>query len=422
MNLFKKIKILPVVAALFLMVGCASIDPQPFEKFNASLVELDKGATSSLDVTIPMSEKRYRIDLVNEIMNEKDDLLNDLSVEEKVTDPFYVSDSPLFLLAQRFKLGISKTNMVWLEYSKLLVQLSSKELVDENEFVELSTKLNEYALDAIQTFKDDPSNTSAENSALFSEVAVGFAREFIKTKTKEKLTKSITENQGSIESYVSSMQVAIVSMAQISTHEYSEKQQELKRDFISLVFDNVDGKKDVKVQKAITDMVEVKRMHSSQMTSLQALHAAYGRIPEAHKALAKRLKSSDESIAAISALLEKGIQMHASYEAKAKVNKAELVQAKADAANSQAAATEFKYQQAELKASQAQFDYTLAQNELNLDPDNAEKKQDVEDKKAKADELRLEADKLKESAVALRAAATAIQESANEVKSSITEN
>jgi hypothetical protein len=312
--------------------------------------------------------------------------------------------------------------MVWLDYSKLLVQLSSTELVDENEFAQMSTNLNAHALDAIQAFNDDPSDVSAENAALFSEVAVGLAREFIKTKTKKKLIESIVENQRNIESYVALMQSAIVSMAQNSAHEHSEKQQDLQRVLISLVQGNDDGKQDAKIQKTLSDLIEVKRTHSSQMASLQALHVAYGRIPEAHKALAERLEKSDASIAAISALLEKGVQMHASYEAKSKLNKAELVQAKADAASSQATVAEFKYQQAELKASQAQFDYTFAQNTLRADPDNEEMKKDVKDKKAIADELRLEADNLKESAVALRAAATAMQESANEVKSSITDN
>ena len=370
MDLLKKGKYLPVVAALFFMVGCASIDPKPFEKFIESLVEIDKGATSSLDVTIPMAESRYRKELVNEIIQGKDGLLEEISVIQKATDPFYISDPPVFLVAQQFKLGISKTNMVWLDYSKLLVQLSSKELVDENEFIQMSTDLNDHALDAIQAFNNDPSNTSAENVVLFSEVAIGLAREFIKTKTKTKLTDSIMENQSNIESYVALMQNAIVSMAQSSTQEHSEKQQELKRGLIGLVLNNSDGKKDAKIQKAVGDIVEVKRTHSSQMALLQALHVAYGRIPEAHKALANRLKKSDASIAAISALLEKGVQMHASYEAKAKVNKAELVQAKAEAASSEATAVEFKYQLAELKASQAQFDYTLAQNALNADPDN----------------------------------------------------
>ena len=411
-----------MLAALSFMIGCASIDPKPFEKFNASLVEIDKGAMSSLDVTIPMAESRFRKELVNEIMQGKNNLLSQLSIIQKDTDPFYVSDPPVFLLAQRFKQGISQTNMVWLDYSKLLVQLSSKELVDENEFAQMSTDLNAHALDAIQAFNDDHSDASAENAALFSEVAVGLAREFIKTKTKEKLTESIMENQRSIESYVALMQSAIVSMAQNSAQEHSEQQQDLQREFISLVLNNADGKKDAKIQKALSDLIEVKRTHSAQMASLQALHVAYGRIPEAHKALAERLKKTDASIAAISALLEKGVQMHATYEAKAKLNKVELVQAKADAASSQATVVEFKYQQAELKASQAQFDYTLAQNALNADPDSEEKKKEVKDKKAVADELRLEADKLKESAVALRAAATAIQESANEVKSSITDN
>lgn len=420
MKLIKKTKYPVMLAVLTFMVGCASIDPVPFEKFNASLVELDKGATSSLDVTIPLAESRYRKELVNEIAQGKGDLLEEILILQKQTDPFYISNPPVFLVAQQFKLGISKTNMVWLDYSNLLVQLSSKELVDENEFVQMSADLNSHALDAIQTFNNDPSNASAENAALFSEIAVGFAREFINTKIKKKLTESITENQNNVENYVTLMQSAIVSMAQSSTQEYSEKQQEHQREFIHLVINNSDGKKDAKIEKIVSDMVEVKRTHSAQMVSLQALHVAYGKIPDAHDALAKRLTKSDASIAAITALLEKGVQMHASYEAKAKVNKAELVQAKAGAANSGATVVEFKYQQAELKASQAQFDYTLAQNALNADSNNAAKKKDVKNKKEIYDELRLEADKLKESAVALRAAATAIQESANEVKSSIT--
>jgi len=47
-----------VVSAL--LVGCTTIDTKPFEQFNSSLTELNKGAISSLDVTIPLAEGRYR--------------------------------------------------------------------------------------------------------------------------------------------------------------------------------------------------------------------------------------------------------------------------------------------------------------------------------------------------------------------------
>ncbi len=422
MHLSNKVIYLSVIAALFLLAGCVSIDPVPFEKFNASLVELNKGVTASVDVTIPMMKNRYRKMLVSELEEGNHGLLNEILIIANKTDPFYVSPTPVFMAAQQFKIGIYKINMVWLDYSNLLVQLSSQELVNVEEFEQMSTKLNQNALNAIRSVMKDTGDKTAEGVALFSEVAVGFAKEFINKKQKDKLIRFITENQNKIESYVAHMQSAVVSMAQISTQEHSEKQHEFISELINLVNNNSNQKENPNILKIIDDIIEIKRTHSMQMGSLQALHSAYGRIPGAHKALAENLKKSDASLGAISALLEKGVQMYASYEATAKFNKAELVQAKADAASNAAKVAELKYQHAELKASRAQFDYVLAQNALNADPDNEAKKKDVESKKAIADAIRLEADKLKESAVALRAAATAIRESAYEVKYSITTN
>jgi len=409
------------ILALISIAACTSIDSTPFQKFNASLVELDKGATSTLDITIPMSESRYRKELESDVSQGNDELLNQLAVVTKADDPFYISQPPVFLKAKKFKLGISKTNLVWLEYSELLLKLSSNELVDEKEFAKLSTELNANAFDAIQSFNDDPSEVSAENTALFSTLAIDGAQEYIKKQQKDKLIKAVKENQASIENYVSHMQAAIVTMAQSSTQEHSEKQQDFNRELILLIAGNTNGKNKAKIQKVMTDMIEVKTVHSEQMASLHALHTAYGKIPAAHKALETNLDETDTSLAGITGLLEKSVQLHASYQTTAKVNKAELVQAKADAANGEATAAEFRYQQAELKASQAQFEYVLAQNESNEEPDNNEKKKDAEAKKKIADDLRVEADLLKESATALRASATGVQESANEVKNSISQ-
>ncbi len=410
------------VVAFVLLAGCTTIDTKPFEQFNSSLTELNKGATSSLDVTIPLAEGRYRKEVESELKQGNDELLQELYILAKAENPFFISKPPVFLKAKKFKLGISKANLVWLEYSNLLLQLSSKDLVDDEKFLKLSEELNKNAFDAVQSLKDEPSDTSAKNTALFSEIAIAMAKEYIRTKQKKKLMESLANNQDSISAYVEHMQSAIVTMAQSSTQEHSEKQENLARDLLGLVVSNENGKNDAKIQKIIGDMIDIKTTHSDQMVSLQALHTAYGKIPGAHEALATRLAKSDSSIAAINDLLEKGVQLHTSYEAKVKVNKVELVQAKADAASSEATTAEITYQQAKLKYTQAQFEYTLAQNTSDADPDNEIKKKDAEDKKKIAEELKLEADGLKKSSEALRAAATAIQESANEIKNSIINN
>ncbi len=422
MSLLTKIRSFFWLVLFIPLYACTTIDTKPFEKFNESLVELDKGATSSLDIAIPLAEARYKKELEDDIAQGSDTLLKELSIQIKEDDPFFISKPPVFLEAKKFKLGISKTNLVWLEYSNLLLKLSSKEFLKDDKFSKLSSELNENAFDAVQALKDNPSDTTAKDTALFSELAIAAAKEYLKSKQKEKLTEAITNNQANIEKYVEHMQSAIVTMAQSSTQEHSEKQQELGTSLVRYSIDNENGKNSAKIKKAIADMIEVKTIHSEQMVTLEALHAAYGNIPDAHEALANRLRNSDSSIAAITDLLEKGIQLHTSIEVKAKANKAELVQAKADATDSKATAAEVRYQQAKLKASEAQFEYTLAQNALAEDPDNETKKKAAEDKKAIADKLKIEADTLKNSAESLRASATAIQESANEVKNSLINN
>lgn len=413
------------IVAFALLAGCASIDTKPFEQFNSSLIELNKGATSSLDAIIPLSEERYIKEVESELKQGSNNLLKQLYINpnDDNSNPFLVSDPPDFLRANKYKLGVSKANLAWVDYSKLLLELSSNKFVDDGKkFKALATELDVNALDAVQSFKDKPSDTTAKNTALFSNSFITGAEEYIKTKQKQKLIEALSNNQDHIGAYVKHIQKAISELAENSNQEHEKKQENLGRNVISLVTSNENGKNDAKIQKTLRDMIAIKTAHLNQIGSLQALHIAYGRIPAAHEALGTRLSKSDSSIAAINDLLEKGIQLHSSYEATAKVNKAELVQARADAASSKATTAETIYQHAQLKHTEAQFEYTEAQNVLKTDPSNDTKKKDAEDKKKIADELELEADTLKESSEALRAAATAIKESANEVKKSIINN
>ncbi|UVL22764.1 hypothetical protein [Pseudomonas donghuensis] len=405
-----------LIISVHLFSGCTPIDTKPFEQFNSSLTELNKGATSSLDVSIPLAEGRYRSEVETELKQGETMLLQELFILAGDKDPFAISKPPTFIRAKSFKLGISKANLAWLEYSSLLLQLSSKDLVSEEKFSKLSDDLNGNAFDAVQSFNNEAGNRSAENTALFSELAIATTKEYLRTKQKNKLLEAITQNQASINFYVGHMQSAIVTMAQLSTQEHSTKQHSLATDLVSSVKSNKIGQNDPQIHKIIGEMIDLKTTHSDQMESLYGLHAAYGKIPDAHEALATRLADPNSSLAAINDLLEAGIQLYSSYESKAKINKAELIQAKADAANSEATAAEISYQQAKLKYTQAQFEYILARNASDADPNNDNNKNIAEEKKKTAEELKIQSDALRESSESLRAAATAVQESAGEVK------
>ena len=405
-----------LIISVHLFTGCTPIDTKPFEQFNSSLTELNKGATSSLDVSIPLAEGRYRSEVETELKQGNTMLLQELLIFAGDKDPFAISKPPTFIRAKSFKLGISKANLAWLEYSSLLLQLSSKDLVSEEKFSKLSDDLNGNAFDAVQSLNNEAGNRSAENTALFSELAIATTKEYLRIKQRNKLLEAITQNQTSVRFYVGHMQSAIVTMAQLSTQEHSTKQHSLATDLVSSVKSNKNGQNDPQIHKIIGEMIDLKTIHSDQMESLYGLHAAYGKIPDAHEALATRLADPDASLAAINDLLEAGIQLYSSYDSKAKINKAELIQAKADAANSEATVAEISYQQAKLKYTQAQFEYVLARNTSDADPNNDNNKNIVEEKKKIAEELKIQSDALRESSESLRAAATAVQESAGEVK------
>lgn len=416
------------IVAFALLAGCASIDTKPFEQFNSSLIELNKGATSSLNAIslnaiIPSSEERYIKEVESELKQGSDELLSQLDIVIDKKNPFLVSDPPDFLGGNKIKSGVLKANLAWVDYSRLLLELASNKFVDDDgskKFTKLATELNVNAFDAVQSFKDKPSDTSAKNTALLSNSFITAAENYINKKQKQELIEALANTQDNISAYAKDTQEAIRWLAGNINQEHGKKQENLSRDVVSLVNGNENGKNDAKIQKTLRDMIAIKTAHSNQIGSLQALHTAYGRIPAAHEALATRLSKSDSSIAAINDLLEKGVQLHSSYEATAKDNKVELVQDKAENASSTATRVENIYQNARIKYMEAKIEHILAQEALKTDPSNDTKKKDAEDKKKIADELKLEADTLKESAEALRAAATAIQESANEVKDSIT--
>lgn len=413
---FKIFKIITVWSGLFIAAGCSSIDSKPFEKFSVSLTELDKGATASLNISIPLTESRFRNELVSDLRAGRSEAYQLITVQVDAFDPFYISPGPLFIEAERFKAGIQKSNQVWIDYASLLVMLSSEKLSDPADFEKMSTDLNNHSMNAIRAFKTDPSEVSAKNAAIFSTIAVTAAKEFIDNKKKETLTKVLVDNQTAIDSFAEQMKSATIIMAQYSTQEHTELQQVESRNLLTLLV----GTDEVKIQKSVSKLIEIKQRHAQQMLSLNTLYIAYSKIPEAHKALSNSLSESDTSLAAINSLFEKGVAMHTSYESKLTQNKAELIQAKSDAADALASAAELKYQQAVLVSSQAQLDYTRAIADSSNSPNDQGKKDLASNLKEQAGKLKEDADKLKEQAEALRIAANSVQDSANIIKNTIT--
>jgi hypothetical protein len=398
------------------VVGCSSIPVEPFEKFSNSIKALEQGSNKALVEIIPMSEVRFKRDLISDIEEKRLESISKLIIDIDAEDPFKVPTVPLFLKAEQFKISVSRVNQVWVAYSNLLLQLASPDLISEEEFKQMSTDLNANALSAIGAIKSSSDDGDAKNAALFSEIGMSLAKNYLENKRESELAQILRENQVNVDEFVSAMHSAIITMMQFSAQEFTSKQASLSRTLISDISSNTGNKNDNKIDKAIDSLIDLNRDYLNQVSTLQSLTNAYSKISTAHASLSTIVDSSNLSLKSISELMEAGSKMHTSYEQKLAVNKASMVQAQADTAAAEANLLELKSQEAVLAASTAKFEYTKSLVAVKNNPGDNGLKAASDALKIKAEELQLKANDLVAQALEIRTAANTVIEKAKALK------
>lgn len=405
-----------IISSMFAIVvlltaGCASVPVEPFQAFSQSLVELNQGSDKALADLMPLSENRFKRELIEELEggdgeDNEESLLESMQISTDPSTPFTIKAAPLFLKTEQFKIGVNQVTGSLVTYSQLLLQLADPELLSKKTFDDLATDLNANAFQAISTMNTDPSEQMQSDVALFSQLAIAATQAYLQSKRKSELINALEKNQIAVANFAKAMQRAVVIIAQATVNEYLANYPVLARKAVV---------KSTRT-KAVDELIALNRNHIRQIKTLQALHQAYGKIPAAHAELAKSVAEPKQGLSTIINVMETGKWLQAGYDQALAANRAESAQTKADKASAQADALEAEAEAAALRSAIANVAAVHARIEADADPDNKDKERVAKELEETAKELKEEATKKKTSAQELRAAADIVQQRADEIR------
>jgi GTP cyclohydrolase II len=275
-------------------------------------------------------------------------------------------------------------------------------------FNTLAKDLNKNAMQALNAMNAGAGAQAQENVALFSQTAIAALEGYLQSQRRDALATALTTNQQTVSEFASQMQSAVNIMALAAQNEYNAAFEETNRQVFTAATR----------AKVVDDLVALDRAYVAQVTMLQELHDAYGKVPAAHGQLAALLEESGQGLGAIVSVLEAGKRLQAKYGQSVTANRVASADATAAAAASRADAREAQAEAAALRAAAANAEAVAARLDANARPNDAAAATKATALEQRATDLAEEAERLRSEAAELRAAATAVRESADEIKRS----
>lgn len=346
------------VALLVVLTACKTIDPAPFVAFSTSVQTLQSSMSTSLTTTLAPMEQRYVSEVTTASAEEFLASASPLKLsvakseaEQGNGDAFSWSPSagsaepaqplPLFLQAERFRMGMDALNASLVKYAQLLVQLTSSDLITKEQFSQLSADLNTNTVSALTAITGGSPDPGAV--ALFSTVAGEAARQFIESRRRDDLLAALTANQPVIDGLGAQGQKAARYLAYARSNDYQDDAQSLLRG--ALAADGEDARR-----AQVEALISLDRAHMDAMETLRAVSDAYGAVPAAHRDLLGGVKSGEVTLSSIEALYVDAKRLDGLYSNSRVANQARADQATADALQARAAALVSEAEAARKKA------------------------------------------------------------------------
>jgi hypothetical protein len=197
--------------------GCASVHVEPFQQFAQAAVELQDNVNTALASGPEASEARFVRQLVQDRGLADQLLLRSDDVDPILWNP---ESAPLFLTAERFRTGVRRVAGVFVDYSNVLVELASPELLETGQFDQLATDLTANATSGLGALLGRP--VDAEPFAMFSTVASELFRNYLESRRRSVMLEALRANQETIRRFSDLLVEATEIAAELSWQEYSE--------------------------------------------------------------------------------------------------------------------------------------------------------------------------------------------------------
>ncbi|MCF7762427.1 MAG: hypothetical protein K9N62_02015 [Verrucomicrobia bacterium] len=264
------------VAAGGLLIGCASVNPEPFAQYRSAVQEAQTGIDAAMSVNYTWTRSGY----IEGFSSDPDSRFTQLMIQPGQGYDWSLPNPPIYLGVKQARSGLAELNQAFAQYADLLGRLASPDLVDTASFDQLARDLNQNATDAANVLG---LGSRPEGIALFSAAASEAARLYIDNRRQHHLKRAIEINQTNVEDY-SALCVSLLHTIRGNVKAYyADRTEPIKNGWHSTT-----GKKREKNTEA---MLNLNEQYADVMRVLQELEAAYSALPEGHADLARAIEA-----------------------------------------------------------------------------------------------------------------------------------
>ena len=295
-----------ILLALGLLIGCASVNPMPFQEFSKSAQDIRTGADKVLETDYEMARERM-------LRNAKTDpgtAIKQLTIDRAVGPQGAVKDfawtmagEPLFLTIRRYRRGVHDFNSVLVTYAQSLANLAGPVTLTNEQVTEMASNLTTNAAEAARGLKID---VNQDKLALFSTVAVGAFQQYLVSKQRSDLRKALVENQAWIVEVSRLGGEASKNMATVLWQEFLVLQGDMN--------DRIATAGSGARPKAIEEKIALNEKFVDLLEALKTLDNAYANVPTAHAELSASLETDHFSLESIRELSALGKRLERLYE------------------------------------------------------------------------------------------------------------
>lgn len=273
-------------AACGLLVGCASVNPEPFVKYRSAVQE----AQSGIDAAMSVNYNWTRSGFIDKFPSDPKSTFTQLMIRPGVAYDWSLPSPPIYLSVKQTRSGLAELNAAFAKYADLLAKLASRDLVSAASFDQLAKDLNQNTTDAVKAL----GLAAPPTDALFSTAASEAARLYIENRRQKHLKYAIEKNQINVAEY-SALCVSLLQTIRGNIKAYyADRTEPIKNAWKSTA-----GEKRRKNTEA---MLNLNEQYADAMRVLQELETAYNALPEAHADLAKAIETPELDVGGIQKL------------------------------------------------------------------------------------------------------------------------
>jgi hypothetical protein len=285
---------LAAIAALLSLVGCASVDPKPFEEFHASAAAFQAGTDAAYKTAYDMAAKGFATPSPFGVDPTVDQLVLTWQEGGDPTRPTQ-EEKPLHSMLRDTRRGSYDLNAAFAEYAQYLSLLAAGSAKDAETLEELAKSANanlRSARDALSISVGD------DQVAIIATIGAEALRQKIEKDRRDYLRETMDEAQPRIKAFSDFMVLTMDLLAGDITRTYLDWAESQRRDY-GAARRTAEAKR-----KILVALLERNDQTLLLLESVRTMRDGYARIPVANAEIRKRLDEREAFLAAVRRLYD----------------------------------------------------------------------------------------------------------------------